>query len=105
MPDVYAIVRQAIVDKHQIVGMYHGRWREMCPHAIGTKKGVRNALCYQFAGDSEKGLGPPGSLNNWRCIHIDELTEVESRLGEWHTAPNHSRKAPCIDFIDAEVDY
>ncbi|MGS1319406.1 hypothetical protein [Stenotrophomonas geniculata] len=44
----YAIVRQAILDKHQITAVYDGYYREMCPHAIGEKNGKEQALFYQF---------------------------------------------------------
>ncbi len=109
----YAIIRQAIIDKEQVLATYHGYPREMCPHVIGWKRakdrygnlGPRqeNALFYQFGGRSESGLKPDGSPENWRCIHLDELQNVTTREGAWHTAPNHSRPQSCVDEIDVEV--
>ncbi len=105
MPDAYALVRQAIIDNHQVFATYNGYPREMCPHVIGRKRGRRQALFYQFGGDSESGLRPDGSPNNWRCIPVDELRDVTIRPGEWHTAPNHSRPQTCVDEIDVEVRF
>jgi hypothetical protein len=59
-------------------------------------------LCYQYGGESESGLKPAGSSENWRCIALDRLSEVELLDGMWQTAPNHSRPTSCI--VDADVD-
>ena len=59
-------------------------------------------LCYQYGGESETGLGPPGSRDNWRCIALDKLSRVELLDELWQTAPNHSRPASCI--VEADVD-
>lgn len=104
MNDVYSLVRQAIIDKDQVVGTYRGHIREMCPHVIGTKDGVRRALFYQFGGTSQRTLWPDGSTKNWRCIPIDRLRDVSVRKGPWHTAPIHSRRQACIDYIDVQAN-
>lgn len=104
MDGTYAIIREAILSKQQIVANYHGYAREMCPHVLGTKGRREQVLFYQFAGHSRSGLSPDGSPNNWRCMFVDELSEVEARDGEWHSAPNHSRPQTCVDEIDVEVD-
>lgn len=105
MATVYDIINDAIVNRKTIVAYYKGHRRLMCPHALGTKRGRRHALFYQFGGTSESGLSYDGSPNNWRCLDIDDLRDVSSEPGTWHTARNHSRRQTCIDFIDVEVDY
>ncbi len=105
MADNYAVVRQAILNKDQVIGTYQDHRREMCPHVIGTKGGKRQALFYQFGGTSKSGLGPDGSPENWRCIPIDQLQDLEIRRGPWHTAPDHSRPQTCVDQIDVEVKF
>lgn len=101
----YEIIVDAIINKKQVIGIYNGYHREMCPHVIGTKNGRRQALFYQFAGDSSSGVIIPGSENNWRCIPVDEI-EIESvQDGDWHTADNHSREQSCVDEIDVEVTF
>jgi hypothetical protein len=102
---IYDLVRQAIQTKKVIKATYDGMVRWMCPHVIGTKNGREHALFYQFAGKSKKGLGPPGSRHNWRCLFLDELSNVSVEDGIWHTAPNHSRPQSCVDEIDVEVSH
>jgi hypothetical protein len=102
---IYKMIRQAILDKDVVVAAYHDYVREMCPHMIGTKKGRAKSLFYQFAGGSSSGLEPDGSPDNWRCLFVDELSNVSVKklTGEWHTAPNYSRPQTCVDRIDVEV--
>ena len=103
MPTVYEIVREAVLRKRIIFATYHGCERVMCPHCLGTKRGKEQALFYQFAGESSRGLSPDGSPDNWRCLFLDELTNVRSEHGEWHTAPNESRPHTCVDRVDVDV--
>lgn len=101
----YQIIHDAIAQRRIVKATYRGRLREMCPHVLGMKKGRSQTLCYQFAGDSSTGLEPDGSPNNWRCMFLDELSNVSIHDGPWHTAPNHSRPQRCVDQIDVEVTY
>ena len=102
MSDTYSIVRQAILDKDQIVATYRGHRREMCPHAIGSKDGRRQALFFQFAGSSISGLPPGGE---WRCIPIEGLSDVVRRSGRWHSGGDHTQPQTCVDLVDVEVAY
>ena len=100
----YATIRDAIQRRLQVVAVYKGYRREMCPHLVGkSKDGVEQALFYQFAGDSSKPLGPDGDPRNWRCIALDELVSITTREGSWHSAGNHARPQTCVVAIDVEV--
>lgn len=99
----YDLIREAIKNKQQIIADYKGHYRELCPHAIGTKRGREQALFVQFGGSSESGLRNPD--RNWRCIPVSGLINVSIQSGEWYTAPNHSQPQNCIDEIDLEVAY
>ena len=105
MASNYDIIKEAILQKKQIHAYYNKHYRVMCPHVIGYKNGVPHALLYQFGGTSSSGLAPIGSGDNWRCIFVDKLTHLESKTGDWYTAPNHSRPQKCVDRIDVEVEY
>ena len=95
--DVYSLIRQAIERKQQVLATYHRYHREMCPHALGVnKRGEPQALFYQFGGESSEPLAPPGSPHNWRCLRLNELEDVTTKDGEWHTAPHHTRPNTCI---------
>ena len=79
------------------------RNRLFCPHRLGRNRlGELRVLCYQYGGDSESGLAPIGSPENWRCVVFEKLRRVELLRGSWKTAPNHSRPATCI--VDADID-
>ncbi len=102
----YALVRQAVLEKQQVVATFKGHRREMCPHVLGAAPGgIAQCLFYQFAGGSESGLGPDGSPDNWRCIPVENLRNVEIRPGPWHTASNHSRRQTCVRRIDVQVRF
>jgi hypothetical protein len=101
--DVYPIVRAAVETRRPMSAVYHDRHRLFCPHRLGrNKEGQLRVLCYQYGGESESGLKPVGSPDNWRCIALDKLRRVELLDGAWRTAPNHSRPASCI--VDADMD-
>jgi hypothetical protein len=101
----YELLKQAIVNKQQVIASYNGYLREMCPHAIGTKKGRIHCLFYQFGGDSSKGPIVTDSPNNWRCIPIEGLSNITVREGTWHSGGHHSRPNTCIDSVDIEVSF
>lgn len=58
-------------------------------------------LCYQYGGESESGLAPMGSPENWRCVVFEKLRRVELLNGSWKTAPNHLGPATCV--VDASL--
>jgi hypothetical protein len=90
----------AVETRRPISAVYQDRHRLFCPHRLGrNKEGQLRVLCYQYGGESESGLKPVGSPDNWRCIALDKLRSVEVLTGLWRTAPNHSRPASCI--VDA----
>ncbi|MGA8598657.1 MAG: hypothetical protein WB676_28405 [Bryobacteraceae bacterium] len=100
---VYRIVYEAIKNRRPISAVYDDYPRLFCAHRLGrNKQDQLRVLCYQYGGESESGLEPPGSPANWRCIALEKLSGVELLNGAWRTAPNHSRPASCI--VDADID-
>ena len=98
---IYQFLRDAILHKRQVVCIYNGLRREVCPHMIGVgKDGSEMVLSYQFAGQSSKGLPAGGE---WRCMRVADINDATSRVGEWHTGDNHSRPQTCVKLIDLEV--
>jgi hypothetical protein len=101
VPGVYSLLYQAIEEKKQVIAMYGGHLREMCPHVLGSKNGVRHVLSFQFAGDSSEGLPPGGQ---WKCMDVDGLSDVSLREGLWMTGPRRPGKPePCIDIAHTSV--
>lgn len=103
--DAYELIRRAIANRLVVCASYDGHYREMCPHVIGSKRGRAHALLYQFGGTSSSGLAPDGAPGNWRCMDIDQLSDVSIMPGDWHTSYNHSRPQTCVDEIDLEVEF
>ena len=100
---VYRLLRNAILRRQQVLAVYKGLPRNMCPHAIGTKGGRAHCLVYQFGGRSSSRAIVPGSPANWRCMIVDELSEVRVREGAWYTAWNYGRASSCIDRVDLSL--
>lgn len=101
--DIYGLVWTAVANKQPIGAIYKERRRLFCPHRLGRNRtGQRRVLCYQYGGESDSGLAPIGSPENWRCIALEKLRKVELLEGSWKTAPNHSRPATCV--VDADID-
>ena len=102
---LYRTVYKAVESRRPISAAYHDHPRLFCPHRLGrNSKGEWRVLCYQYGGESESGLGRPGSLSNWRCIALEELNKVKLLRGPWRTAPNHSRPAHCIVEVDIDAE-
>jgi hypothetical protein len=101
--EMYRLVWTAVANKQPISAIYKERFRLFCPHRLGrNREGKGRVLCYQYGGDSESGLAPIGSPENWRCVVFEKLRRVELLNGSWKTAPNHSRPATCV--VDADID-
>src|SRR5579871_3324427 len=101
--DIYRLVWIAIAAKRPIGAVYKDRARLFCPHRLGRNRAKQlRVLCYQYGGDSESGLGPMGSPENWRCVALEKLRKVELLEGSWKTAPNYSRPATCV--VEAGID-
>jgi len=98
--DAYELLKLAIRDRQPVAARYEGGFREFCPHALGTKRGTRHVLAYQYGGASASGLPPAGE---WRCLDVDQLTEVELRSGDWHSAPNVFNPQSCLDEVEVLV--
>jgi len=104
LEQVHARVRAAIVHWRPIAALYRGRKRLLCPHLLGWNRQRRlQVLCYQYGGDSESGLQPVGSSDNWRCLAVDNLSEVDLLDDPWQTAENRSRPQNCIEEVELDV--
>ena len=103
--ETYKLVRSAVVGKTPMAASYRGRPRLLYPHRLGwNRKKQSRVLCYQYGGDSERGLEPAGSPANWRCMAVDELSEVKLLEDIWRTAPNHWRPQTCIADVDVDAE-
>ena len=98
---IYQLFARAMDERKQILCVYDGYPRELCPVILGHNKGREVALTYQFAGQSNSGLAPGGQ---WKCCHLSKVTAVKLRDGPWHTGSGHSREQPCVEVVDLDVN-
>ena len=101
--EFYELLRRAIVERRQVVAVYDGLRRELCPHRLGTKNGRLQCLFYQIGGESKSGAIVDGDEGNWRCLPLDGLSDVQIRNGDWHSAANYVKPGSCLDTVDVEV--
>ena len=95
----YALFRSAILGALQVVCVYDGRRRELCPHILGTSKsGEEVVLAWQFAGESS------GPLPQWRCLKLAGVSEVRARDGRWHEGRSHRTTQTCVSEIDLDIN-
>ena len=84
---------------------YRGRHRLLCPlDWVGIERSNPGCCVTNTAGDSERGLAPAGSAANWRCMAVDELSEVKLLEDVWRTAPKHLRPQTCIAEVDVDAE-
>ena len=95
--EIHRLLWSAIAKRVPISAMYKDHPRLLCPHRMGwNRNNERQLFSYQYGGESEHGLGPPGGEENWRCMEFDKLVAVRVLEGPWHTAKNYSRPPTCI---------
>ena len=95
----YTLFRNAIRSEQQVVCIYGGRIRELCPHIIGTNRsGEEVVLAWQFAGESS------GPLPQWRCLRLANVTNARARKGRWHEGGLHRAEQTCVSNIDLDIN-
>jgi hypothetical protein len=78
--DIYRLVWTAVASRRSIEAVYGRRRRLFCPHKLGrNKEGQLRVLCYQSGGESQSGLQPPGSPENWRLPTPGETQQSATR--------------------------
>jgi hypothetical protein len=103
LEDTYELIRRAVLQRDSLSGWYKGHLRLFSPFLLGTKAGEPHVLGYQFGGTSEEVLGPHGSLKNWRCLRVAELTKATLIRRVWHAAPMGKSHQHCIDRVDVSA--
>ena len=95
----YTLFRNAILGEQQVVCVYDGRVRELCPHIIGTnRRGEEVVLAWQFGGESS------GPLPQWRCLKLAGVGNARARKGRWLEGGSHRSTQTCVSAIDLDVN-
>jgi uncharacterized protein len=99
--EAFEIFWRAILDRHQLVLVYQGLERQVCPHILGHKDGKERALVYQFGGRSSGKLPRHGE---WKCLDLGEVQNPQPRQGKWHSGDRHRARQRCIDAVFVDVN-
>lgn len=95
----YTLFRNAILAEQQVICVYEGRYRELCPHIIGiNRRGEEAVLAWQFGGESS------GSLPQWRCLRLANVGNARARNGRWHEGGSHRTTQTCVSDIDLDIN-
>ena len=99
--ETYRLFEQAMAEQKQIVCMYEGYRRELCPVILGHSNGEEKTLTFQFGGESKSGLQPGGQ---WKCLRLSGVSDVHLRDGPWRAGSQHSQKQSCVEIVDLDVN-
>jgi WYL domain len=103
-PAAWAVLAQAIEERHTVRARYHGHERLLCPHALGWKNGRAKVLAYQSAGSTSSGLLPQASRDRWRSLFVDEIEDPTIVPdAPWNTADNYTAHSNGIEEMEVLV--
>ncbi len=97
----YQLIMQAMHERRQVLCMYGGFARALCPIILGHTAGRERVLAFQFAGGASRGLPRGGQ---WKCFDIAEMSEVELREGRWHSGRSHRHPQHCVAEVELDVN-
>ncbi|UFZ05199.1 hypothetical protein LQG66_02425 [Bradyrhizobium ontarionense] len=97
----YQLIIQAMIARRQILCMYRGFARALCPIILGHTVGRERVLAFQFAGGASRGLPPGGQ---WKCFDVADMSEVELREGRWHSGSSHRQPQHCVAEVEVDVN-
>jgi hypothetical protein len=97
----YRVFEEAMRRRWQILCMYDGYPRGLCPVILGHTDGQEVALTFQFAGKSSKPLPPGGQ---WKCLHLSKVSHARLRDGPWYAGDKHMQRQSCVDIVDLDVN-
>ena len=98
----YTLFTQAMKARKQILCVYDGYARELCPVVLGhSRQGEEKALTFQFAGESSQTLRQGG---DWKCLSLSKVRDVRLREGPWMSGDSHQRPQSCVEIVDLDVN-
>jgi hypothetical protein len=97
----YELFEEAMRSRKQVLCMYGGYLRELCPIILGHSQAQEKALTYQFGGQSKSGLPPGGE---WRCLWLSKVSNARLRDGQWFAGSSHARPQGCVEVVDLDVN-
>jgi hypothetical protein len=97
----YELIARAMAERQQVLCLYQGYPRALCPAILGHTKRQEYTLAYQFAGGASSGLPSEGQ---WKCLRVAEMANVELRHGQWYSGSQHGERQSCVEVVDLDVN-
>jgi hypothetical protein len=98
----YELFLGAMRARKQVVCVYQGHRREVCPILLGRTGLEEKSLVFQFGGDTSEGrMRPPG---DWKCLILKNVRDVVLRDGPWHAGDSHSAAQSCMKMVEYDVN-
>jgi hypothetical protein len=97
----HALFLAAMRERQQIVCMYQGFIREICPVMLGRTGLEEKALVFQFGGLTSKG---PITKPDWKCFRLSEVHDATLRPGRWHAGTEHTAASHCMKMVEYDVN-
>ncbi len=98
----YALFLAAMREKKQVICVYQGQRRELCPILLGRTGLEEKALVFQFGGSTSEGPVKPGG--DWKCLKLAEVRNAALRDGAWHSGQEHSATQSCMKMVEYDVN-
>jgi hypothetical protein len=103
-PPAWDILESALRQRRAVQLSYHGRWRTVCPHALGWKNNKAMLLAYQTAEPAPTQHQPADPQKQWRNLFVEEIADagIADPAINWETAENYNPINP-FNAIDELV--
>ena len=98
----YELFLRAMREKRQIVCIYQGHRREICPILLGRTGLEEKSLAFQFAGATSD--GPIPAPGEWKCFKLKNVRDVVLRDGPWRSGEKHSTGQTCMKMVEYDVN-
>jgi hypothetical protein len=98
----YKVFQKAIATRKQVVCVYQGLEREVCPILLGHTDGEEKVLVWQFGGYTSKGrVRRPGE---WKCLSLAGISKPVLRDGPWQSGGSHRSAQSCVADVEYDVN-
>lgn len=97
----YELFVRAMRERKQVVCVYQGHPRVLCPAILGHSGGAEKVLAFQIGGASSRPLPHGGA---WKCLKLAEAEGATLRDGEWRSGIEHGAAQTCVDIVDYDVN-
>ncbi len=97
----YDLFLKAMRERKQVVGIYQGHPRALCPAILGYTGDDETALAFQVGGGGSR---PLPTLGAWKCLKLAQIEGATLRDGAWRSGTDHGTAQTCVSIVDYDVN-